>query len=44
MVEIAKAGFDGALGPLKFEGNDLRQEGYLQTFDGTAVQSVDSQS
>jgi branched-chain amino acid transport system substrate-binding protein len=44
MVETAKAGFDGALGPLTFEGNDLRQEGYLQTFDGTAVQSVPTQS
>lgn len=41
MVQAAKDGYDGALGPLKFEGNDLRQEGYLQTFDGTAVQSVE---
>jgi len=41
MVQACQAGYDGALGPLKFEGNDLRQEGYLQTFDGTAVQSVE---
>jgi branched-chain amino acid transport system substrate-binding protein len=40
MVQVTKDGYDGALGPLKFEGNDLRQEGYLQTYDGTAVQSV----
>jgi branched-chain amino acid transport system substrate-binding protein len=40
MVQAAKAGFDGALGPLTFEGNDLRQDGYLQSFDGAAVQSV----
>ena len=44
MVQAAKAGFDGALGPLKFEGNDLRQDGYLQTYDGTAVQSVENPS
>ena len=41
MVQVTKDGYDGALGPLKFEGNDLRQDGYIQTFDGTAVQSVD---
>jgi branched-chain amino acid transport system substrate-binding protein len=40
MVQACKDGYDGALGPLKFEGNDLRQDGYLQTFDGTAVQSI----
>jgi branched-chain amino acid transport system substrate-binding protein len=40
MVQATKDGYDGALGPLKFEGNDLRQEGYLQTYDGTTVQSV----
>jgi branched-chain amino acid transport system substrate-binding protein len=44
MAEAAKAGYDGALGKLAFEGNDLRQDGYLQTYDGTAVQSVESQS
>ena len=42
MVQATKAGYDGALGPLKFEGNDLRQDGYLQTYDGTAVQSVEN--
>lgn len=42
MVQATKDGYDGALGPLKFEGNDLRQDGYLQTYDGTAVQSVES--
>lgn len=42
MLQAAKKGFDGALGALKFEGNDLRQDGYLQTFDGTTVQSVSS--
>jgi branched-chain amino acid transport system substrate-binding protein len=40
MVQVTKDGYDGALGPLTFEGNDLRQEGYLQTYDGTSVQSV----
>jgi branched-chain amino acid transport system substrate-binding protein len=40
MVQVTKDGYNGALGPLKFEGNDLRQEGYLQTYDGTTVQSV----
>jgi len=44
MAQAAQKGYDGALGPLKFEGNDLRQDGYLQTYDGTAVQPVDSQS
>jgi branched-chain amino acid transport system substrate-binding protein len=44
MAQAAKDGFDGALGPLKFDGNDLRQDGYLQTYDGKAVQSVENQS
>ena len=44
MAAAAKQGYDGALGPLKFEGNDLRQDGYLQTYDGTAVQPVENQS
>jgi branched-chain amino acid transport system substrate-binding protein len=42
LAVAVKAGFSGALGPLTFEGNDLRQSGYLQTFDGTAVTSVTS--
>lgn len=42
MQQVCKAGFDGALGPLKFDGNDLRQDGYLQTYDGTNVTSVQS--
>jgi branched-chain amino acid transport system substrate-binding protein len=40
MVAAAKAGYSGALGPLTFEGNDLRQAGYLQTFDGKVVNSI----
>jgi branched-chain amino acid transport system substrate-binding protein len=42
MQQVCKNGFDGALGPLKFEGNDLRQDGYLQTYDGSTVSSVQS--
>lgn len=44
MVEVTKAGFDGALGPLTFEGNDLRQEGYILTLDGTTVKSAETSS
>ena len=40
MAQAAQQGYAGALGPLKFDGNDLRQDGYLQTYDGSAVQSV----
>jgi branched-chain amino acid transport system substrate-binding protein len=42
MQQAAKAGYDGALGHLTFEGNDLRQDGYLLTYDGTTAQSVKS--
>jgi branched-chain amino acid transport system substrate-binding protein len=44
MAQAAQQGYDGALGPLKFDGNDLRQDGYLQTYDGTAVQPVQTNS
>jgi branched-chain amino acid transport system substrate-binding protein len=39
LAEIAKQGFDGAMGKLKFEGTDLRVEGTLATWDG-AKESV----
>jgi branched-chain amino acid transport system substrate-binding protein len=42
LVQACKAGYAGALGQLTFDGNDLREDGYLQTFDGTAVSSVQS--
>lgn len=35
LVEVAKQGFDGAMGKLAFEGNDLRVAGTLATWDGT---------
>lgn len=36
MVEVAKQGFEGAMGALTFEGNDLRVAGTLATWDGSA--------
>lgn len=44
MVEVTKAGYDGALGELSFEGNDLRQEGYILKLDGTTVVSAETTS
>lgn len=42
MQRVSAAGYDGALGPLKFDGNDLRQEGYLQTIQDGVVRSAES--
>ncbi len=35
LAAVAAAGFTGALGDLKFEGNDLRLPGVVVTWDGT---------
>jgi branched-chain amino acid transport system substrate-binding protein len=34
LTTAAMAGFSGALGQLTFQGNDLREAGYVETFDG----------
>ena len=39
LTTAAKAGFSGALGQLTFEGNDLREAGYVETFDGAGTVS-----
>jgi branched-chain amino acid transport system substrate-binding protein len=40
LTQACQSGYAGALGQLTFSGNDLREDGYLQTYDGSAVQSV----
>lgn len=40
LVEVAKQGFDGAMGKLAFEGNDLRVAGTLATWDGAGESVV----
>jgi branched-chain amino acid transport system substrate-binding protein len=42
LQKAASAGFDGALGKLDFVNQDLVQTGYLQTYNGSAVESVPS--
>jgi branched-chain amino acid transport system substrate-binding protein len=34
LTAAAAAGFSGALGQLTFQGNDLREAGYVETYDG----------
>jgi branched-chain amino acid transport system substrate-binding protein len=34
LTTAAMAGFSGALGQLTFQGNDLREAGYVETYDG----------
>ena len=40
MAEVAADGFEGAMGALTFDGNDMRVEGVLVQWDGTAEQLV----
>ncbi len=35
IAKVAQEGFDGAQGPLTFEGNDVRVEGVLASWDGS---------
>jgi branched-chain amino acid transport system substrate-binding protein len=42
LAQAAEAGFDGALGQLVFVNQDLTETGYLQTWNGSAVETVPS--
>ena len=44
LVAVAKQGFDGAMGKLAFDGNDLRVAGTLATWDGSKEGVVDGVS
>jgi len=42
LAQATEAGFDGALGQLVFVNQDLTETGYLQTWNGSAVETVPS--